>query len=81
VIEKWHIKLAMDVDVLLLIMRALAKQEAAIEKYERSLALPGRLVLHDSVESTRHCYTELMRIMTEIYTLYKQELSAVLRKR
>jgi hypothetical protein len=81
VIEKWHIKLAMDVDVLLLVMRALAKQEAAIEKYERSLALPGHLVLHDSVESTRHCYSELMRIMTEIYTLYKQELSAVLRKR
>ena len=81
VVERWHTRLAIDLDLLCLMMRAVAAQQAEVEKFERSLASPHAYVVHDSDDSQRAVHRALNRVMVELYELYASELSLAMREK
>jgi len=79
----WQMRLAIDTDAVLCIMRALASQHSAVEKCERAIASghqPGALSpRHDSLKSQHQFFTSLRSAVTRAYTLYVTELQEALK--
>ena len=71
-LSEWHEKLALDTDILFLIMYAIKIQQNEIEKYERSVS--------DSYSIDGNTQSGMMGILTEIYQLYNDTLRESMKK-
>jgi hypothetical protein len=74
---KWQMRLAIDSDAVLCILRALGTQQSAVEKCERALTAGAQHPVtprHDSLESQRQFFAALRSAVTRAYMLYLQEL-------
>lgn len=64
-LKKWHQKLALDTDILFIIMYAINAQQNEIEKYHRNVS--------ENFSVTHHT-SSLQQTLTEIYQLYLETL-------
>jgi hypothetical protein len=77
-LTEWQRDLALDIDLLVLMMHGVTIQQNEIEKYERSLSL-GRE--HSSVsENNNNTTAELTKLLVQIYTLYLKALDGTMKR-